>query len=105
MTIPRTFNQRNLEGIPDEFAEALRHTRPLDNAAVDALFKPYPNLTERHRAVISLRFGLLDGMPRTHAEVGKHFDVQRERIRQIEAHGLAIIRAIHQRNIRAAKNG
>lgn len=105
MAIPRTFNQDRLHGIPDEFAEALRHTGPLDNAAVDALFTPYPNLTERHRAVISLRFGLLDGIPRTHAEVGRHFGVQRERIRQIEAHGLAIVQAIHQRNIRAAKNG
>jgi RNA polymerase primary sigma factor len=42
-------------------------------------------LTEREAKVLSLRFGLEDGRQRTLEEVGKEFDVTRERIRQIEA--------------------
>lgn len=42
-------------------------------------------LSERERKVLELRFGLIDGTPRTLEEVGKEFDVTRERIRQIEA--------------------
>lgn len=42
-------------------------------------------LSERERKVLELRFGLNDGTPRTLEEVGKEFDVTRERIRQIEA--------------------
>ena len=43
---------------------------------------------ERERKVLSLRFGLEDGKPRTLEEVGQIFDVTRERIRQIEAKAL-----------------
>lgn len=45
-------------------------------------------LNERERKVLALRFGLVDGTPRTLEEVGKEFDVTRERIRQIEAKAL-----------------
>lgn len=45
-------------------------------------------LSERERRVLELRFGLIDGTPRTLEEVGKVFDVTRERIRQIEAKAL-----------------
>ncbi|MEB3430107.1 RNA polymerase sigma factor RpoD [Citroniella saccharovorans] len=45
-------------------------------------------LTDRERKVLELRFGLTDGTPRTLEEVGKEFDVTRERIRQIEAKAL-----------------
>ena len=45
-------------------------------------------LTEREEKVLRLRFGLLDGRTRTLEEVGKQFDVTRERIRQIEAKAL-----------------
>ena len=50
----------------------------------DALNK----LTPREREVIRMRFGLEDGTPRTLEEVGRHFKVTRERIRQIEAKAL-----------------
>jgi RNA polymerase primary sigma factor len=50
----------------------------------DALNK----LTPREREVIRMRFGLEDGSPRTLEEVGRHFKVTRERIRQIEAKAL-----------------
>lgn len=46
------------------------------------------DLTEREKKVIILRFGLEDGQPRTLEEVGKVFNVTRERIRQIEAKAL-----------------
>ncbi len=42
-------------------------------------------LTDREAKVLRLRFGLEDGRSRTLEEVGKEFDVTRERIRQIEA--------------------
>ena len=49
-------------------------------------------LTERERKVLTLRFGLEDGHARTLEEVGKEFDVTRERIRQIEAKALRKLR-------------
>ncbi|MCR5634510.1 MAG: RNA polymerase sigma factor RpoD [Lachnospiraceae bacterium] len=49
-------------------------------------------LTERERKVLTLRFGLIDGRARTLEEVGKVFNVTRERIRQIEAKALRKLR-------------
>jgi len=57
------------------------------------------SLTERERAVLTLRFGLGDGYSRTLEEVGRQFKVTRERIRQIEAKALRKMRhptRIHQ---------
>ncbi len=50
------------------------------------------SLTERERRVLSLRFGLVDGYSRTLEEVGRQFNVTRERIRQIEAKALRKMR-------------
>lgn len=49
-------------------------------------------LTEREQKVLRLRFGMNDGRARTLEEVGKEFDVTRERIRQIEAKALRKLR-------------
>lgn len=49
-------------------------------------------LTEREQQVLILRFGLKDGKPRTLEEVGQHFNVTRERIRQIEGKALTKLR-------------
>ena len=49
-------------------------------------------LTPREEHVIKLRFGLYDGRTRTLEEVGKEFDITRERIRQIEAKALRKLR-------------
>lgn len=49
-------------------------------------------LTDREREVLQMRFGLLDGMDHTLEEVGQHFKVTRERIRQIEAKALRKLR-------------
>lgn len=50
------------------------------------------SLTDREEKVLRLRFGLVDGRPRTLEEVGKEFNVTRERIRQIEAKALRKLR-------------
>ncbi|MBP2024805.1 RNA polymerase sigma factor RpoD [Peptoniphilus stercorisuis] len=50
------------------------------------------SLTDREKKVLTLRFGLNDGRARTLEEVGKEFDVTRERIRQIEAKALRKLR-------------
>jgi RNA polymerase primary sigma factor len=49
-------------------------------------------LSDREKKVIQLRFGLLDGHPRTLAEVGREFRVSRERVRQIESKTLSKLR-------------
>ena len=58
----------------------------------EQLSKTLEGLAERERKVISLRFGLEDGHPRTLEEVGREFGVTRERIRQIESKTLAKLR-------------
>ena len=58
----------------------------------EQLSKVLDGLAERERKVISLRFGLEDGHPHTLEEVGKQFDVTRERIRQIETKALRKLR-------------
>ena len=77
--------------IPDDEAPA-----PAD-AASHTLLKEQlgdvlSTLTPREAKVLRLRFGLEDGRPRTLEEVGKEFDVTRERIRQIEAKALRKLR-------------
>jgi RNA polymerase primary sigma factor len=68
-----------------------------DSAAASILLKEQlmnvlETLTERERKVLVLRFGLDDGKARTLEEVGKEFNVTRERIRQIEAKALRKLR-------------
>ncbi len=60
------------------------------------------SLNERERQIISLRFGLDRGEPRTLQEVGEHFNLTRERIRQIEAGALAKLRQpCHEATVRS----
>ena len=77
--------------IPDD--EALS---PADAASIsllkEQLAEVLKTLTPREEKVLSLRFGLEDGHPRTLEEVGKEFNVTRERIRQIEAKALRKLR-------------
>lgn len=69
---------------------------PADAAAYtllhEQLMEVLETLTEREQKVLRLRFGLDDGRPRTLEEVGKEFNVTRERIRQIEAKALRKLR-------------
>ena len=55
----------------------------------DTVNEVLATLTDREAGVIKLRFGLEDGQPRTLEQIGGHFGVTRERIRQIEAKALA----------------
>ena len=77
--------------IPDEDVPA-----PAEAAAFsmlkEQLVEVLDTLTEREQKVLKLRFGLEDGRARTLEEVGKEFDVTRERIRQIEAKALRKLR-------------
>ena len=69
---------------------------PADAAAAtllkEQLDEVLETLTEREQKVLRLRFGMNDGRARTLEEVGKEFDVTRERIRQIEAKALRKLR-------------
>lgn len=56
-------------------------------------------LGSREKRVLQLRFGLIDGTPRTLEEVGKEFDVTRERIRQIEAKALRKLKSPNKSDI------
>ncbi|MGN1033892.1 MAG: sigma-70 family RNA polymerase sigma factor, partial [Intestinibacter sp.] len=58
----------------------------------DQIEEVLASLNEREQKVLKLRFGLEDGRARTLEEVGKEFDVTRERIRQIEAKALRKLR-------------
>jgi RNA polymerase primary sigma factor len=49
-------------------------------------------LPPREREIITLRYGLRDGRPRTLEEAGRHFNLTRERVRQLEARALAQLR-------------
>lgn len=77
--------------IPDEDIPA-----PAEAAATtllkEQLMDVLDTLTEREKKVLMLRFGLKDGRSRTLEEVGKEFNVTRERIRQIEAKALRKLR-------------
>ena len=64
----------------------------------DYLALALENLNERERQVLILRFGLEDGRVRTLEEVGEHFKVTRERVRQLETKALAKLR--HPQNSR-----
>ena len=77
--------------IPDEDA-----SEPAEAASFtllkEQLMEVLSTLTEREEKVLRLRFGLVDGRTRTLEEVGKEFNVTRERIRQIEAKALRKLR-------------
>ena len=77
--------------IPDDDAPS-----PADQAAFillkEQLLEVLSTLTPREEKVLRLRFGLDDGRTRTLEEVGREFNVTRERIRQIEAKALRKLR-------------
>ena len=79
-----------------DFVEDNDSPAPSESASFSLLREQLCNilhtLTPREEQVIKLRFGLEDGRPRTLEEVGKQFEITRERIRQIEAKALRKLR-------------
>ncbi len=76
----------------EDFIEDVKNLPP-DKAAARQLLRDYVNeamrdLTPREQKILEMRFGLEDGVSHTLEEVGREFDVTRERIRQIEAKAL-----------------
>ena len=79
-----------------DFIEDEKTQSPGENVNVkilkEQLLRVLDTLTPREQKVVRLRYGLDDGKPRTLEEVGKEFNVTRERIRQIEAKALRKLR-------------
>ena len=79
-----------------DFVEDTEAVVPVEAAAFKLLqeyvARALEDLNERERQVIIMRFGLEDGQVRTLEEVGNHFEVTRERIRQLETKALAKLR-------------
>jgi RNA polymerase primary sigma factor len=76
----------------EDFIEDVKSISP-DRAAARELLRDYvrtamKDLSPREQKILEMRFGLMDGVSHTLEEVGKEFDVTRERIRQIEAKAL-----------------
>ncbi len=76
----------------EDFIEDVKNVTP-DRSAALQLLKDYvkdivKDLNPREQKILEMRFGLIDGVSHTLEEVGKEFDVTRERIRQIEAKAL-----------------
>ena len=76
----------------EDFIEDVKNVTP-DRSAALQLLKDYVReviieLTPREQKILEMRFGLIDGVAHTLEEVGREFDVTRERIRQIEAKAL-----------------
>jgi len=79
-----------------DFIEDEDALEPMDAAAREMLRESINHalavLSERERQVLEYRFGLIDGTDHTLEEVGQHFNVTRERIRQIESKALRKLR-------------
>ncbi len=84
-----------------EFIQDERNLTPAQTASQallkDRIKEILVDLTPREQKILEMRFGLTDGVTHTLEEVGKEFNVTRERIRQIEAKALARIR-IHEKS-------
>jgi RNA polymerase primary sigma factor len=81
--------------IADEQAES-PYERAAENLTNEALRDALENLSYRERRVLELRYGLGDQHPRTLDEIGRMFNVTRERIRQIEHQSLTKLQTLHQ---------
>ncbi|MBI5732055.1 MAG: sigma-70 family RNA polymerase sigma factor [Candidatus Magasanikbacteria bacterium] len=80
----------------EDFIKDVKNISPDRSAALrllrDYVVESIKDLSPREQKILEMRFGLLDGVSHTLEEVGREFDVTRERIRQIEAKALERIR-------------
>lgn len=81
-----------------DFIEDVKNISPSQTAGIgllkDYIWEAIHDLSPREQKILEMRFGLKDGVTHTLEEVGKEFDVTRERIRQIEAKALEKIQAM-----------
>lgn len=82
-----------LEMVADDADHELPSGRALLSCLRDQLDVAMARLTEREQLVLRLRFGLDDGQERTLDEIGRHFDLTRQRIKEIETAALGKLRA------------
>ncbi|MFH0856866.1 MAG: sigma-70 family RNA polymerase sigma factor [bacterium] len=96
ISLETTMGEDDEDSTLEDFIEDVKTMTP-DKAAALELLKDYvkeviTRLSPREQKILELRFGLKDGVSHTLEEVGKEFNVTRERIRQIEAKALEKIR-------------
>jgi RNA polymerase sigma factor (sigma-70 family) len=96
---PTSLSMPLSEDSDEEFGDMVADSSAIDpaDAAVDSLLpqeiaRLLSALDDRERQILRLRFGLDQGEPRTLEEVGEHFNLTRERIRQIEARAMSKLR-------------
>ncbi len=92
ISLETTIGEDEEDSTLEDFIEDVKNVTP-DRSAAMQLLKDYvkqviANLTPREQKILEMRFGLVDGVAHTLEEVGREFDVTRERIRQIEAKAL-----------------
>ena len=94
--VERSLRGTNLGNILFRRGEDRSAESPFEVAATallpEEISKLLGPLDEREREILRLRFGLDRGEPRTLEEVGEHFNLTRERIRQIEARAMSKLR-------------
>ena len=96
---PTSLSMPLSEDSDEEFGDMVADSGAIDpaDAAIDSLLpqeitRLLAPLDDRERQILRLRFGLDRGEPRTLEEVGEHFNLTRERIRQIEARAMSKLR-------------
>jgi len=92
ISLETTVGEDEEDSTLEDFIEDVKNVTP-DRSAALQLLKDYvkeviAELTPREQKILEMRFGLVDGVAHTLEEVGREFDVTRERIRQIEAKAL-----------------
>ncbi|MFH1254940.1 MAG: sigma-70 family RNA polymerase sigma factor [bacterium] len=92
ISLETTVGEDEEDSTLEDFIEDVKNVTP-DRSAALQLLKDYvkeviAELTPREQKILEMRFGLIDGVAHTLEEVGREFDVTRERIRQIEAKAL-----------------
>ena len=108
ISLETTIGDDNDNSTLEDFIKDVKNETP-DRIAALQLLKDYVqevmvNLSPREQKILEMRFGLVDGVAHTLEEVGKEFEVTRERIRQIEAKALEKIRKMQNKSLEKLKD-